>query len=141
MSEPVNIDFSQLKSPDYVGSYVNAFQAGQALAQRTAAGANALTSPAGAGPDPMSTLRSRIAAMNDAERARAGEQADLLAGVGQGLQSVPYTERAAVLAHLAPALAARGVPAAAMTAFDSTDEALGATVTSARSIGAMLGAG
>ena len=141
MSEGIKIDFSALKDHDYVGSYVNAFKVGQALGERgvteNVTGGNALTDAAPNGED---TLRAHVAGMSAGERARAGEQADLLAGLGQGLKSVPYTERPAVLAHLKPALAARGVPPSAITAFDPTDENLDAAVASARSMGMILGA-
>ena len=70
-----------------------------------------------------------------------GRMGWLRAAVGLGLKGVPYAERPAVLGHLTPALAARGVPAAAIAGFDPTDDALDAAVASARSLHGMLADG
>ncbi|MEO8927301.1 MAG: hypothetical protein ABI306_09070 [Caulobacteraceae bacterium] len=137
MTDGINVDFGLLgKPPDFVGNYVNAFKVGQDLGKQTAIknedAGNAMTGEAGPSP------AARIAAMSAQERARTGQAADLLAGLGQGLKGVPYTERQAVLAHLAPALTARGVPPAAIEGFDPTDDNLDAAVAEARSLQAMV---
>ncbi|MGI8839949.1 MAG: hypothetical protein ACR2F8_04060 [Caulobacteraceae bacterium] len=137
MGQDINVDFGLLgKPPDFVGDYANAFKVGRDLAPRQNT-PNAFVGGAAA----TTNLADRMAAMSPAERAGAGQRADLLAAIGQGLMGVPYAERPAVLAHLTPALAARGVPPAAVAAFDPTDEALDAAVASARSLEGMLAEG
>ncbi len=138
MGDTINVDWSQLgPPPDFVGDYVNAFRVGQGLKRQGAA--EEAKAPTGAPPaDP--PLARRIAAMSQAERASASQRADLLAAVGLGLKGVPYAERAAVLSHMTAALAAHGLPPAAIAAFDPTDEALDAAVASARSLEGMLAA-
>ncbi len=138
MGDTINVDWSALgPPPDFVGDYVNAFRVGQNLKRQSAVqNANA---PTGAPPAADQPLAAHIAAMSPAERAGAGRRADLLAAVGLGLKSVPYTERPTVLAYMTPALAAHGVPPAAIAGFDPTDEALDAAVASARSLEGMLG--
>ncbi len=141
MSEitPLNVDFSQIKTPDYVGGYANAFAAGRALAhpasitQPPAPEENAMTAtPAPASPaalpTALPTLGARIATMAPAQRQAAAAQADKLAAVGLGLRSVAYAERPAVLAHLAPALARAGIDPAAIAGYDPSDDNLDAQV-------------
>ena len=138
MGQDISVDFGLLgKPPDFVGDYVNAFKVGRDIARQGAvdragaapAGAvNPLTGRAAADP----ALAARLGAMSPAERVGAGRRADLLAAVGLGLKGVPYKERPAVLAHLTPALTARGVPPEAIAGFDPTDDALDAAVASAR---------
>ena len=84
-------------------------------------------------------MSARLAAMSPAERASAGQRADLLGAVGLGLKGFPYAERAAVLAHMTPALVALGTPAAAITAFDPTDDALDVAVAQAKTLHDRLG--
>ncbi|HZL00966.1 MAG TPA: hypothetical protein VFC47_13830 [Caulobacteraceae bacterium] len=135
MSDGVNIDFSALKTPDYVGDYANAFQAGRQLAGQNIQG-NALT---GYGADPSRETQAAIAAMTPAQRAQGAKSAEILAAMGQGLRAVPYPARRPVLDHLTPALAARGIDPAAVAAFDPTDANLDAHVAQARVLTAMLG--
>ena len=134
MTDGVNVDFGLLgKPPDYAGDYVNAFQAGRKLAGEQVVGnAMAPDPPAGA------SLADRIAGMSDEARAGAARQAEILGAVAAGLKGHPYTERPALLAHLAPALAARGLPPQAIAAFDPTDDNLDATAASAQALGGML---
>lgn len=136
MSEitPIGADFGLLGTPpDYVGNYMNAFAAGRKMAGQQIAG-NAMTAdpPAGA------SLADRIAGMSDEARASAARQAEILGAVAAGLKGHPYTERRALLTHLAPALAARGLPPQAIDAFDPTDDNLDATAASAQALGGML---
>jgi hypothetical protein len=140
MTDGVNVDWGLLKSPDYVGDYANAFTVGRQMAQQqgeagaASAPANALTATASAG-DP---LEAQIGALDGPGRARAAEQADLLASLGSGLRAYPYAQRPGILAHLAPALAARGVPRQVLARFDPTDEALAAVRGQALALGARL---
>lgn len=137
MTDGVNIDFGALQHPNYVGDYVNAFKVGQDMGRQSAppSVANAMTGPPPpAAPDPAAL----VAAMSPGARPAAGERAELLSGVGQGLKGVPYARRGAVLAHMGPALAARGVPAQAIAEFDPTDANLDAAVESLKSLGEML---
>jgi hypothetical protein len=57
-----------------------------------------------------------------------------------GLTGVPYAQRPAILSHLAPALEAEGIPAATVTSFDPTDEALLMSVDQARAAQTLIGA-
>jgi len=121
-----------------VGAYVNAFQVGRALGRPSApAGANAMT-----GADPAAqALRERIGALNPAQRAFAGHQAEIMTVVGQGLAQLPYAQRRSVLDHMTPALAARGVAPGAIQEFDPTDENLQSALGSAQAIRGLLGEG
>jgi hypothetical protein len=148
MSDGVNIDWGLIKQPDYVGDYANAFQVGRTMAQAQAPAAppsvNAFTTgapwapaaptapPAPTSPEDMSA---HIASLDAAGRARAAEQADLLASLGTGLRAYPYAQRPSILAHLAPALIARGAPPEALAGFDPTNEALDGVIGQARIIG------
>jgi hypothetical protein len=89
--------------------------------------------------DAMAAARQRIAGLNPGQRAAAARQAEILAAVGQGLGGRPYGERRALLAHLAPQLAAAGVPAAAVAGFDPTDDNLAAAVGQAAAVRGLLG--
>ena len=82
-----------------------------------------------------------IASLSPAQRAAAVRQAEILAAVGQGLAGRPYAERRAILAHMAPHLAARGVPPAATATFDPTDDNLAAAVSQAVSLRTRLASG
>jgi len=123
MSDGVNVDWSLLKTPDYAGTYANAFETGRKIAARTAA-PNALDP---ASPGPASPL-----ALSGPARDAAAERAELLGAIGAGLQGVPYAARPSILAHMAPALAARGVAPQAIASFDPTDDNLAAAVREAR---------
>ena len=118
---------------DHVADYVNAFRAGQAL---SATGPN--------GNDPLSrftnAITGRLALANEAQANQATRRADLLGAVGIGLSSLPYAQRAAVLAHLAPALEAEGIPADTVTSFNPTDGALSMSIDQARAAKALLDA-
>jgi hypothetical protein len=80
-------------------------------------------------------MAAHIASLDGPGRARAAEQADLLTSLGTGLRAYPYAQRPRILAHLAPALIARGAPPEALAAFDPTDEALDGVIDQARIIG------
>jgi hypothetical protein len=142
----VNIDWGLIKQPDYVGDYANAFAVGRRMAQArppVPASVNAFTSgpaaapatPAPGAPTSPEGVATHIASLDGPGRARAAEQADLLASLGTGLRAYPYTQRPRILAHLAPALIARGAPPAALAAFDPTDAALDGVIDQARLIG------
>jgi hypothetical protein len=85
-------------------------------------------------------MAAHIAALDGPGRARAAEQAEILASLGTGLRAYPYVQRPGILAHLAPALIARGAPPDALAGFDPTDEALDGVVNQARIIGQGLAA-
>lgn len=148
MSDGVNIDWGLIKQPDYVGDYANAFAVGRRMAQApdvpasvNAFAAGAPAAPAAPSSEPPSALISpedmagHIASLDGPGRARAAEQADLLTNLGTGLRAYPYVQRPRILAHLAPALIARGAPAEALAAFDPTDDALDGVIDQARLIG------
>ena len=81
------------------------------------------------------TPAAAIAGLDAGGRARAAEQAEMLASVGAGLSGLAYADRRAVLAHMTPALGARGLPAEAIASFDPTDANLAAVVGQARALG------
>jgi hypothetical protein len=118
----------------------NAFASAPAtpLAAANALRAGRAEAPAPAAPPDPEALRRQIAALTPPQRAAAGRQAEILGALGQGLAGRPYAERRALLAHLTPALAARGVDPAAITGFDPTDANLAAAVTQAAGLKAML---
>ena len=101
--------------------YVNAFRAG-----RTEAAAG------------FDDVRGRIATLSPEQRAAAARQAEILGVVGQGLAGRPYDERRALLAHMAPQLAKAGLPAAAVSEFDPTDDNLAAAVSQLASLRGLL---
>ena len=117
---------------DHVADYMNAFRAGQALATPRA------------GDDPLgqftNAITGRLALADQAQTDQAARRADLLGAIGIGLSGVPYPQRPAILAHLAPALEAEGIPAEAVTSFDPTDEALSMSIDQARAAKALLDA-
>jgi hypothetical protein len=126
MTDGVHVDWGLLKTPDYAGTYKNAFDTGRVIAAKTAS-ANAL---APAAPP--------VSALTGPARAAAAERAELLGAIGAGLQGVPYAARPSILAHMAPALAARGVSPQAIARFDPTDDTLAAAVREARTWQAAL---
>jgi hypothetical protein len=137
MPDGVNVDFGLLKTPDYVGDYANAFQAGRDLAQQrgqASAAGNAF------GPRRMvvGDFKEQLAGLGPDARARLAQQADLLGGIGMGLKSVPYPERRPVLAHMTPALATRGVNPGQIAAFDPTDANLDEAIAQARQLTGLL---
>lgn len=117
---------------DHVTDFLNAFRAGQSLA--TAPSPN----------DPLSqftnAITGRLALADQAQTDQAERRAELLGAIGMGLIGVPYAQRPGILAHLAPALEAEGIPAATVTSFDPTDEALSMSVDQARAAQALIGA-
>jgi hypothetical protein len=138
MPDGVNIDWGLLKSPDYVGDYANAFQVGRQIAgQKGEAAVNAFGAgaPPPVAPASAQDISTQLASLDGPGRARAAEQADLLASLGAGLRAYPYPQRPRILAHLAPALIARGAPPEALAAFDPTDAALDGVINQARMIG------
>lgn len=133
MTDGVNVDWSLLKPTNPVGDYVNAFAVGRALG-RSQAAQNAF-SPAPA-PQPPPPVPEAPPAAPDAPPWEPAARADLIAGIAQGLQGAPYGERRAMLTHLTPALAAHGLPAAAIRDFDPTDANLQAVASQVRSLAA-----
>ena len=124
------------------GAYVNAFQAGQALRARTLqpprpAAPNAMTGGAPGAADP----RGQIAALSPEQRIAAGRQAEILSAIGRGLANLPYRQRRSVLAHMTPALAARGVAPELVSGFDPTDQNLASAVRSAETIRGLISEG
>ncbi len=117
---------------DHVADYMNAFRAGQALATPRA------------GDDPLgqftNAITGRLALADQAQTDQAARRADLLGAIGLGLSGVPYAQRPAILAQLAPALEVEGIPVEAVTSFDPTDEALSMSIDQARAAKALLDA-
>ena len=89
----------------------------------------------------MNCAYAQIVSLDDPGRAHAAQQAELLESLGAGLKRFAYPLRPGILAHLAPALVARGLPAQALAAFDPTDDALDGVVGQARDLGARLATG
>ena len=144
MTEGVNIDWGLLGQPkDYVGDYTNAFQVGRQLAgQKIQQNAFSQVSPRnGLASSVSAPTADPIATLTPAQRAAAADRADILANFAVGLKSRPHDERAAVLAHLTPALAAQGFSPDVVRAFDASDENLDAVAASARAVGGQLAAG
>jgi hypothetical protein len=118
---------------DHVADFVNAFHAGQSLATAPTSRSDPLfqfTNP----------ITGKLALADQAQTDQAARRAELLGAIGMGLTGVPYAQRPAILAHLAPALEAEGIPAATVTGFDPTDEALSLSVDQARAAQALIGA-
>ena len=126
-------EFAGTSPSNHVSDYANAFLAGQALATPRA-GSN----------DPLdqftNAITGRLAMADQAQTDQAARRAELLGAIGMGLSGVPYPQRPAILAHLAPALEAKGIPAEAVTSFDPTDEALSMSIDQARAAKALLDA-
>jgi hypothetical protein len=59
--------------------------------------------------------------MEDAERKRVVESYDALAAATAGLERLPYEQRRAAMAQMAPMLVERGIPAEMIERFDPTD--------------------
>ena len=143
MTDGVNVDWGLLRQPDYVGDYANAFQVGRQMAGPPpvvppSVNAFATGTPTGqTGPQP-DDVASRIANLDPAARGWASQQAELIGSLGAGLSAFPYVQRPGILAHLAPALIARGLPPEALASFDPTDAALDDAMSAARSLGARL---
>jgi hypothetical protein len=89
---------------------------------------NAMT---GADPGPVGE---QLARLGPERRAFAARQMEMLGAISQGLAGRPYAERRAILAHLAPQLAAQGVPPAILAAFDPTDANLAAAAGEAEAV-------
>ncbi len=119
-----------------MATYVNAFQAGQALRARAAPPPDASNTMTGA--PALGDTRARIAALSPEQKIAAGRQAEILGAIGRGLSAVPYGQRRSVLAHMTPALAARGVAPELVSGFDPTDQNLASAVRSAEAVGALL---
>jgi hypothetical protein len=138
LSDGINIDFSPIeRNTDYVGDYANAFRIGRAMARQgpTAGAPNAFAGPA---PDPEGEALARLGALRGPARAAAAGRADLFASLAGALAGRPYAERRAILDHMAPDLAAQGVPAEALRAFDPSDEALAGLGATARALAERL---
>ena len=104
---------------------INAFRAGQAE---------------GARPSPLDgdEVARRIAGLTAEQKARAASGAEILAALGQGLAQRPYAERRALLAHMTPALAARGIAPQMLARFDPTTAGLEEVVDQAVRLRRML---
>ena len=143
MSDGVNIDWNLGKPADPVGDFANAFAIGRRMAGQQIAG-NAMQSGGGqtaggqmqpslvtgnamASPLPAATpgqAADPVAALTPGQRQAASQRVELIGALASALASRPYEERGAILAHMAPALGATGLPAEAISRFDPTDEAL-----------------
>jgi hypothetical protein len=136
MADGVNVDFSLLKTPDYAGDYANAFEAGRTLAARQmGSGSGNAFGPRRTG---VGDFHEQLAALGPEAKARLAQQVNLLGSIGTGLKSVPYAERRPVLAHMTPALAARGVNPDHIAAFDPTDANLDDAIAQANELTGIL---
>ena len=132
MTNGVNIDWSLVKPADPVGDYANAFNIGRSMAGPPATGnamgggrpmgGNAMAAPTR--PPPMQTPGDPAVALSPAQRQAASQRVEAIGALASALASRPYEERGAIIAHMAPALTASGLPAAAIGSFDPTDAAL-----------------
>jgi hypothetical protein len=130
----VTPEFAGVTPPDHAAEFLNAFRAGQSVASTSPSGNAAL--------DPFTnSITGRLALADQAQMDHAARRAELLEAIGVGLSGVPYSQRPGILAHLAPALDAEGIPAQTVTSFDPTDEALSMSIDRARAAHALLGAG
>ena len=126
-------DVGAIAMPDHLSDYANAFRMGRAMATSTPAPDVTLDQLTNA-------VTGRLAIANGAQRDQAVRRAELLGAIGIGLTRLPYEERAAVLAHLAPALENEGVPSKVALGFDPTDEALETAIGHAHAASALLSA-
>ncbi|MGH6986152.1 MAG: hypothetical protein ACRED9_04845 [Caulobacteraceae bacterium] len=123
----IDIDFSKLQTPDYVGTYQNAFAAGRRLAQQTAqANALARDQPATSAMGSMAQGRaggipSDQALSDPLNRQRAANRAEIFTNLAAALRASPYAERSPILAHLSPVLTRMGVRPSAIAGFEPTD--------------------
>ena len=127
MGDTINIDWARAQNPpDAATSYANAFQAGLGLAKSAgmARASNAFASDAGTVEPSGTAGESWARSLTPEQRASVSQRAEIVGALSQGLASLPYLARAGALAHIAPALAAGGVPADSLVRFDPTDEAL-----------------
>ena len=122
---------SAISAPNPIADYLNAFRTGQALATEVRSSGASASRPTDPGPD-------ELLALDGPQRAQAARRADLLHALGIGLSGMPYSLRTPILAHLAPALSAEGVPLQVVTDFDPTDEALASSIAQARAAGELL---
>ncbi len=122
-------ELATMQPSDHLGDYLNAFRIGQTLAAPSADPLDPFTN----------AVTGRLALAGQAQSDQAARRAELLDAIGTGLTSVPYQQRSAILGHLAPALEAEGIPSAALTGFDPTDEALPMSVDQARATKALIG--
>ena len=122
--------------------HVNAFRAGRAEAASAPASPGKAPAPEPGSPE-WESVRERVAGMSDEAKALAARQAEILAVAGQGLAGRPYAERKAIMAHMAPHLAALGVGGenggGPIDAFDPTDGNLAKAVGEAVILRGMLG--
>ena len=101
----MTLEWALAKAPDFIGDYVNALQAGRSLARPT---------------PPPKDPAAAIAALDAQGRAGAARRAQIVGAVGIALKQAPYFQRRSILAHMAPDLAAHGLAADAVAAFDPT---------------------
>ena len=91
---------------------------------------NAMT---GAAADP-GPLEQQLARLGPVQRAVAARRMEMLGAISQGLAGRAYPERRAILSHMAPQLAAQGVPPAILAAFDPTDANLATAAAEAEAV-------
>lgn len=143
-------------SPGYGGAWVDqkmrrliviemyyAFETGRRLAaaQRPAVWNAFAPPPLARAPDPDSVAMARLDGLSGEARVQAARRTELLVSLASALAGRAYAERRAILDHMAPDLAAQGLPAQMVSAFDPTDENLQAVAEGARQVGARLAAG
>lgn len=110
----------------------NSIEASSHLAQNDQAGALAAAGKLPA--DQMLAVQQHLATLSEAQRKLESDHAEVLAGIGHGLLARPYEERKSIIAHMAPALAARGFKPEEIAGFDPTDENITALQNSAMTL-------
>jgi hypothetical protein len=138
MADGVTIDWSQLRQPDPLGDYQNAFAAGRAVAaSRINTGGNPGFSgqPAAAEaaePQPAS-IQDHIASMSGDQRLAAGRAQEQFAAILNGLklQTTDPAERLAMARHLAGLHPEFGIDPNTITTDDVSDQGLARHVATA----------
>jgi hypothetical protein len=129
MTDGVNVDFGLLKSPDYLGDYVNAFKVGRDLQGQGQQPEGFQVGGTPARPtegafDPASS----VAAMSAAQREQASGRAEVVATLLAGLKatSTDPVQRLAMARHVAMRNPALGIAPASVTVADVSDAGLDA---------------
>jgi hypothetical protein len=129
MADGVNIDWGQLRQPDPLGDYQNAFQAGRALGARqiNTSGSPVFSGqPASASESRPPTVQDQIASMSGGQRLAASRAQEQFAAILNGLklQTTDPAERLAMARHLAGLHPEFGIEPNAITADDVSDQGL-----------------
>ena len=128
MTDGVNIDFGALKSPDYVGNYVNAFRVGQDLGKPTAV--QDADTPFANDPQGGSNGKPEQARMQAAQRNEA------LAHMLIGLRGLPLEQRLGAARHLAQTSGL--IDPAGITSQDVSDGGIDQHLAAAQTIAGVL---